>query len=197
MQESAILFRHLSLPICTSRSSSPSLGLPSWETQLKGGKILFTKPLAVASIALIAANCANVGNFGNLGNFCEERPYLCVLVGVTIVAGAVWIIADDGDSNPGSDTSSDSVSDERLKREIREVETLPNGLKLYAFRYWNDDRTFVSVMAQDVLKDSRYAHAVSVDESGYYKVDLNAVGVRIAGDVEAFEEASANALEGL
>ena len=159
--------------------------------------MLFTKPLAVASIALIAANCANVGNFGNLGNFCEERPYLCVLAGVVVIAGAVWIIADDGDSNPGSSTSSESTSDERLKRDIREVDTLPNGLKLYAFRYWNDDRTFVSVMAQDVLKDPRYAHAVSVDESGYYKVNLEVVGVRIAGDVAAFEEASANAIAGL
>ncbi len=166
---------------------------------MAGVEMLFTKPLAVAtvaSVALIAANCANVGNFGNLGNFCEERPYLCVLVGAAIVAGTIWIIVDDGDSNPGSDSSSES-SDERLKRDIREVETLPNGLKLYSFRYWNDDRIFVSVMALDILKDPRYAHAVSVDESGYYKVDLSAVGVRLAGDVEAFKEASANAIAGL
>ena len=163
------------------------------------------QPLAVVVTAAFAANCANVGNFGNLGAFCEERPFLCVLAGAAVIGGIVWIATDDDDdendpineSGTPSQSTSEFTSDARLKRDIREVGTLPNGLKTYAFRYWNDDRYFVSVLAQEVLADPRHADAVVLDDSGYYKVDLAKIGVRFEGDIEAFEEASRNAIEGL
>lgn len=85
-------------------------------------------------------------------------------------------------------------SDLRLKQDVRPVETLPNGLQLYSFRYWNDDRTFVSVMAQDLLEDERFSHAVIEDESGYYMVNLGALGLDIVGSRSQFVEAGQNAL---
>ena len=87
-----------------------------------------------------------------------------------------------------------AFSDERLKRDINYVDTLPNGLQLYSFRYWNDDRTFVSVMAQDLLKDERFRHAVIEDESGYYMVNLSALGLGIVGSPEQFLEAGQKAV---
>ena len=87
------------------------------------------------------------------------------------------------------------ISDLRLKRDIRPVETLPNGLQLYSFRYWNDDRTFVSVMAQDLMEDERFGHAVIEDESGYYKVNFAALGLGIEGSREQFREAGRKAIE--
>jgi hypothetical protein len=88
------------------------------------------------------------------------------------------------------------VSDLRLKQDICPVETLPNGLQLYSFRYWNDDRTFIGVMAQDLLKDKRFRHAVSQGKSGYYSVDLAALGLDVVGSREEFFEAGQRALDG-
>ena len=88
------------------------------------------------------------------------------------------------------------TSDLRLKQDICPVETLPNGLQLYSFRYWNDDRTFIGVMAQDLLKDERFRHAVSQGKSGYYIVDPAALGLDVVGSREEFFEAGQRALDG-
>ena len=92
-------------------------------------------------------------------------------------------VGDDGD-----------LCDLRLKRDVCPTGTLPNGLQLYSFRYWNDDRTFVSVMAQDLLEDERFGHAVIEDASGYYKVDLAALGLEVAGSRQQFRDAGRKAL---
>jgi hypothetical protein len=71
---------------------------------------------------------------------------------------------------------------------------LPTGLQLYSFKYWNDDQTFVCVMAQDLLGDDRFNHAVSQSEGGYFKVDFAALGLEIAGSKERFRHAGRRAL---
>ena len=96
---------------------------------------------------------------------------------------------DNCDSCPYTGSPGGFFSDERLKRDIRPVDTLPNRLQLYSFRYWNDGRTFVGVIAQDLLKNERFSHAVIEDETGYYLVDLAALGLGVEGDVEQFLEA--------
>lgn len=45
-----------------------------------------------------------------------------------------------------------TASDRRLKTDIRRVGTLDNGLPVYLYRYANDLRTQMGVMAQDVLE---------------------------------------------
>lgn len=84
--------------------------------------------------------------------------------------------------------------DRRLKRDVRRFLTLPNGLKLYSFRYWNDERTFIGVMAQDLLQNENFCHAVMQHKSGYYKVDLSAIGLDVAGSKEQFRDAGRRAL---
>ena len=64
-------------------------------------------------------------------------------------------------------------SDRRLKRDIVHLATLSDGIKLYSFRYLWSDEYQVGVMAQDLLADPRYAHAVSTDDAGFYRVDYD------------------------
>ncbi len=142
------------------------------------------KLTALAAASLMLANCATTPGEEN---FCQRNTALCVVgVVVAVAVTAIGIGMADSPDNFWSDI--------RLKRDVRPVETLPNGVQLYSFRYWNDDRTFVSVMAQDLLKDERFRHAVTEDESGYYLVDLGALGLGVAGSRSQFYEAGQSAM---
>ena len=123
-------------------------------------------------------------------SFCSRNTALCVVGGVAIAAVVVFALA----VATGDKDRIGLACDVRLKRDVRPVGVLRNGLQLYSFRYWNDDRTFVSVMAQDVLADERFRHAVFADGSGYYMVNLDALGLDIAGSRSQFFEASQNAV---
>jgi len=149
-----------------------------------------------ASALVLSLGLSGCGNTGNIGNICE-RPLFCVL-GAAAVIGAIILIADDDDDSPSSsdyNSPSDFTSDARLKRDMREVSVLANGVKLYSFRYWNDDRLFIGVNAQELLKDPRFRDAVTVSENGYYLVNYRALGARVVGNVAAYQEASRHALE--
>jgi hypothetical protein len=65
------------------------------------------------------------------------------------------------------------ASDRRLKRDIVHIATLSDGIKLYAFRYLWSDIVYVGVMAQDLLEDARWRHAVITGEDGFYVVDYD------------------------
>jgi hypothetical protein len=63
-------------------------------------------------------------------------------------------------------------SDERLKENIKLVDTKED-LNVYSFTYlWDKSKTFVGVMAQELL-GTRYASAVGTDTNGYYYVDYS------------------------
>jgi hypothetical protein len=149
--------------------------------------MLFRKVTALALSGLILANCASTPGEES---FCSRNTALCVAGGVIVVGAVVLVAAVISLSN--SDNS--YVSDLRLKQDVQAVGVLPNGLQLYSFRYWNDDRTFVSVMAQDLLEDDRFSYAVIEDESGYYMVDLGALGLGIRGSSEQFIQAGQSAV---
>lgn len=70
-------------------------------------------------------------------------------------------------------------SDNRLKRDIHLVDTLDNGMKIYAFKYLWSDQTYVGVMAQDLLNDPRWAHAVVTQRAGYYEVNYGKLNIRM------------------
>ena len=105
--------------------------------------MLIRKVIALALASLMLANCATAP-----GQEDDGVPWGWIIAGVAAVAVVVVVAAAAG-------ASAGPYSDERLKRDIKHVDTLPNGLQLYSFRYWNDERTFVSVMAQDLLEDER------------------------------------------
>ena len=138
------------------------------------------KITALALSSVILVNCASTPGEED---YCSRNTAICVLGMVAAVAAVIVVAAGVAyASNPPPP----AFSDARLKRDIEQAGTLPNGLKLYSFRYWNDDRIFVSVMAQDLFEDERYRHAVSEDASGYYMVDLKALGLDVAGSRKQF-----------
>ncbi len=90
------------------------------------------------------------------------------------------------------------ASDMRLKREVKFLKEMDNGLKLYSFKYISghslDDKTsFVGVMAQDLLKDSRYQDAVMRMGNDFYGVNYNALGLRMI-TLEQWNKSSDNIL---
>ena len=132
-----------------------------------------------------------------------RRAFVKTAVKAAVVAPAVALLLD-ASTKPATaqiayspqESVSFQFSDRRLKQDVCPIETLPNGLQIYSFRYWNDARTFVGVMAQDLLKDERFRHAVSEDKSGYYVVNLAALGLDVVGSREEFFEAGQHALDG-
>lgn len=70
------------------------------------------------------------------------------------------------------------LSDRRLKRDIRPIATLQNGLQLYSFRYIGDDVFYVGVMAQDLLKQAEFKDAVRMTSDGVYVVNYEKLGLK-------------------
>lgn len=68
-------------------------------------------------------------------------------------------------------------SDVRLKHDIVLLGRLPNGLKLYRFRYIGQDQLYVGVMAQEVRAIAPEAVARSSD--GYLRVNYDRLGLRL------------------
>ncbi len=122
-------------------------------------------------------------------SYCYENPIICGLVGVVVIGGVYHLIRDSGDGYTSSMTS-----DATLKHNVQYVQTLENGIRLHAFQYIGDDRTFVGVLAHELLADDRFSHAVSRGAHGYYEVDYGQLGLGLTG-AEAMQEASEIALE--
>lgn len=76
-----------------------------------------------------------------------------------------------------------TCSDNRLKKDIKYIQTLENGLKLYSFKYKqgisNSDNTYIGIMAQD-LNGLGLGDAVVTMPNGYYGVNYSKLGLRMA-----------------
>lgn len=68
-------------------------------------------------------------------------------------------------------------SDRQLKKDIRLLDTLPGGIRIYSFRYFWDDQQYVGVMAQDLLES--HPDAVITGPDGYYRVNYTMLGIRM------------------
>ena len=66
-------------------------------------------------------------------------------------------------------------SDVRLKEKIKRTGKSPSGIPIYEFNYIGDSNRYSGAMAQDLLEMN--IDAVSMDESGYYKVNYNNIDV--------------------
>lgn len=112
--------------------------------------------------------------------YCDQNPGICAAIGFLIIGG---IIAAQGGGSGSSDSGYGDtavVSDTRLKTDVTYLETLDNGLRLYAFRYHGQKDGFVGVIADDLLQDPRFAHAVHRGEDGYLRVDYTRLGVQLS-----------------
>lgn len=106
------------------------------------------------------------------GFYCDRNPAVCAVAGVVIVAG-IALASDDGSPPPAL------PSDTRLKTDVRRAGELDNGLTVYAFRFKGDDRYFAGLMADELLEDQRFAHAVRRGDDGYLRVDYAKLGVNL------------------
>jgi hypothetical protein len=75
-----------------------------------------------------------------------------------------------GGSSPGS-----AYSDARLKQNIKLIDTLDDGLKIYSFNYAWSDIQWVGVIAQDLLEHTQFSHAVKLESNGFYSVDYSKI----------------------
>ena len=66
-------------------------------------------------------------------------------------------------------------SDIRLKEKIERTGVSPSGIPIYEFNYIGDNNRYSGAMAQDLLEMN--IDAVSMDASGYYKVNYNNIDV--------------------
>lgn len=65
------------------------------------------------------------------------------------------------------------LSDERLKRDIEQVGSLPSGLPIYKYKYLWSDEEHIGVMAQEA--QALFPDAVAAGESGYLMVNYDAI----------------------
>ncbi len=105
---------------------------------------------------------------------------------------AVWTLSDGTKSALGVFGAKVAPSDRRLKRDIEPAGVVA-GVRLYRFRYLGDGRTFVGVMAQDLLADPRHAKAVIRRPSGLLMVDYGMLGLDTP-DLGAMQAAGAAAV---
>ncbi len=66
-------------------------------------------------------------------------------------------------------------SDVRLKEKIEKTGKSPSGIPTYEFNYIGDNNRYSGVMAQDLIEMN--IDAVSMDDSGFYKVNYNNIDV--------------------
>lgn len=87
--------------------------------------------------------------------------------------GGAW-----GDSTSANYSSGVLVSDARLKRDIRLVDRLDDGLALYQYRYLWSDTVYVGVMAQEVALIHPEAVVRGVLDN-YLRVNYSRLGLRL------------------
>lgn len=68
-------------------------------------------------------------------------------------------------------------SDFRLKRNIMYLTSTDRGINLYRFKYIWSDTEYVGVIAQELVDN--HAGSVLLEESGYYAVDYQSLGLKI------------------
>ena len=86
------------------------------------------------------------------------------------------LVVHNKGAGPGCGTGvGGCYSDVRLKRNIELIETRDDGLQIYTFNYIWSDVTWVGVMAQDLLEQPQFAHAVRMDADGFYSVNYNKI----------------------
>jgi hypothetical protein len=81
--------------------------------------------------------------------------------------------------SPREGTCRPEPSDRRLKRSIRLLARLHNGLKIYAFKYLWSDVVYVGVMAQDLLQNPTWKDAVIKKANGFYTVNYAMLGLKM------------------
>jgi hypothetical protein len=120
----------------------------------------------------------NFTNFGVFGGYDILRRM------PTVSAGYVPTVNDEPFCPEGLTLEEGSCylpeeSDRRLKSAIMHLATMPNGIRIYSFRYVWSEQVHVGVMAQDLLHHPTFGAAIKLAADGYYRVNYALLGLRM------------------
>jgi len=112
---------------------------------------------------------------------------LVLAAAFSLAACEGWTINGVDGTGVNSGNAAPQYSDERLKEDIMPVTKLENGIQLYSFNYKGDPRRFIGVIAQDLLKNEKFAGAVTTGPDGFYRVDYSRLGLDVTNPAEMLE----------
>jgi hypothetical protein len=118
----------------------------------------------------------NFTNFGIFGGYdiLRRMPILS--------AGYVPTVSDELSCPPDLflvDNVCVGISDRRSKSAIMHLATMPNGIRIYSFRYLWSEQVYVGVMAQDLIHHPVFGAAIKLAADGFYRVNYALLGLRM------------------
>lgn len=119
-------------------------------------------------------------NFTNLGVF---GGYDVLRRMPTLSAGYVPTVSDEAFCQEGyvleEGVCFGVISDRRLKSAAMHLATLPNGIRIYSFRYLWTEQVYVGVMAQDLIHHPKFGAAIKLAADGFYRVNYALLDLRM------------------
>jgi Chaperone of endosialidase len=129
-----------------------------------------------------AATAFDLSRLAEDGTHCIQRE-ACIVPGAEVDDDATI----KARAKTGTGPAVGFASDRRIKSDIKEIGTLPNGLKIFSFTFLWDDKVRVGVIAQDLLDRSDTKKAVLTLSNGLLGVDYGAIGLRMATEKQWLE----------
>lgn len=68
------------------------------------------------------------------------------------------------------------AAEEKIKRNIKKIDTLENGLNIYRFQYQSEPTTYVGFLAHDIARHEKYKHLVIKMSEGVYAIHYEKLG---------------------
>ena len=68
------------------------------------------------------------------------------------------------------------AAEEKIKRNIKKIDTLENGLNIYSFQYKSEPTTYVGFLAHDIAEHEKYKHLVIKMSEGVYAIHYEKLG---------------------
>lgn len=68
------------------------------------------------------------------------------------------------------------AAEEKIKRNIKKIDTLENGLNIYSFQYQSEPTTYVGFLAHDIAQHEKYKHLVIKMSEGVYTIHYEKLG---------------------
>ncbi len=68
------------------------------------------------------------------------------------------------------------AAEEKIKRNIKKIDTLENGLNIYSFQYKSEPTIYVGFLAHDIAQHGKYKHLVIKMSEGVYAIHYEKLG---------------------
>lgn len=71
------------------------------------------------------------------------------------------------------------AAEEKIKRNIKKIDTLENGLNIYRFQYKSEPTTYVGFLAHDIAEHQKYKHLVIKMSKETYTIHYEKLGFQL------------------